>query len=258
MSEFHGRYIWYELMTPDVAGAKTFYGQVVGWTSRDMPMPGMTYTIVEADGQGVGGMMTIPQEVAASGMPPNWTGYVAVDDVDATAAQVKSLGGAVHREPEDIPGIGRFAIIADPAGAALAVMTPAPMDEPRPPSGPRDAGHTGWHELYGGEPDASLAFYSQLFGWRKDDIFDMGEMGPYLLFANQQGQIGGMMRRPAQVPVSAWIYYFNVGDIDEAAGRVTSAGGTIMMGPMEVPGGEWVLQGMDPQGAVFALLGRKA
>lgn len=259
MSDAHGRFIWYELMTPDVAGAKAFYGEVLGWTSREIGMDGMTYTVVETDGVGVGGVYDMIPELAAQGVPPNWTGYVAVDDVDSAAEQVKRLGGAINRPPEDIPGIGRFAIVADPAGAVIAIMTPAPMDQPpSPPAGPRDPGHAGWHELFGGDPDASIAFYGELFGWRKDGVFDMGEMGPYLLFANQAGQIGGMMRRPPQVPAACWVYYFNVGDIDAAAGRVTGAGGAVMTGPMEVPGGEWVLQATDPQGAVFALVGRKS
>ena len=119
MSDSHGRFIWYELMTSDTAGAKAFYGAIMGWDMDEMPMPGMTYTVV-GPGQGMGGIMAIPEQAKAMGVPPNWTGYVAVDDVDASVAQVASLGGAVLVPPTDIPDIGRFAVIADPAGAAIA------------------------------------------------------------------------------------------------------------------------------------------
>lgn len=257
MSDFHGRFIWYELMTSDPAGAKAFYSNVVGWTPQDMPMGDMTYTVLNAGDHGVAGLMQIPQEAAAMGIPPNWTGYVAVDDCDTSAEQAKTLGGSVMRPPMDIPGIGRFAIIADPAGAVIAIMTPTPQDPPRPELPNGTQGSSGWRELYGADPNAGFDFYSQMFGWKKDDAMDMGPMGKYQLFSNQDGQVGGMMRKPENVPMSCWIYYFHAGPIDAAAGRVTSGGGKILMGPMEVPGGDWVLQGTDPQGAVFALIGSK-
>ena len=94
MSDSHGRFIWYELMTPDVAGAKAFYGDVVGWTAQDMPMPDMTYSLLQVDGNGVAGAMPLTPETAAQGVPPNWTAYVAVDDVDEAAAKATSLGRA--------------------------------------------------------------------------------------------------------------------------------------------------------------------
>jgi predicted enzyme related to lactoylglutathione lyase len=253
----HGRFIWYELMTPDVAGARAFYGDVVGWTASQMPGGDMPYWVLEADGYGVGGIMALGEEHKAAGVPPNWTAYVAVDDADAAAAKTVTLGGLVVREPQDIPGVGRFAIIADPAGAVLAVMKPTPPPGGRPEA-PKDAlGHTGWHELYSGPADTTFAFYQALFGWTKDEQHDLGPMGPYQLFSNQDGQVGGMMRKPDNVPAACWLYYVRVGDIDAAAGRVRAGGGQVLNGPMEVPGGDWVLQGADPQGAMFCLMGRK-
>lgn len=258
MSDFHGRFIWYELMTPDVAGAKTFYGDVVGWTAQDMPMPDMTYTVLQVDGEGVGGMMPLSAEVKAQGVPPNWTGYVAVDDVDAAAKQAASLGGSVLRPPQDIPNIGRFAIIADPGGAALAIMTPIPIDPPRPQAARGTPGHASWHELYAADLEKAFAFYAALFGWRKDTDMDMGPMGTYRLFANQDGQAGGMMTKPDNIPVPLWLYYFQVGDIEKAANRVKADGGQVLNGPMEVPTGAWIIQAQDPQGAMVALVGDKA
>lgn len=252
----HGRFIWYELMTPDTAGARAFYGDVAGWSATKMPGD-MEYWILEADGAGVGGVMPLGDEHEAQGVPPNWTGYVAVDDCDAAAAKVKSLGGSVMREPQDIPGIGRFAIVADPSGAVIAIMKPIPPETPPPKSAAGALGHVGWNELYSGPTDATFAFYSAMFGWTKDEAHDMGPMGTYQLFSNQDGQIGGMMQKPDQIPAPCWLYYVRVGDIDAAAARVKAGGGEVMNGPMVVPSGDWIVQGMDPQGAMFCLVGKK-
>lgn len=259
MSENHGRFIWYELITPDVAGAKRFYGDVVGWTFQDMPGSDMTYSVASANGDGLGGLTTIPPEAKAMGAPPSWSGYVCVDDCDATAEKIKARGGQVIRAPDDIPDIGRFAVVADPFGAVFEIMTPLPMDTPRAQIPARGAkGHASWRELYAGDLEKTFAFYSELFGWKKDEAHDMGPMGVYQLFANQDGVVGGMMKKPEGFPTPAWLYYFQVGDIDAAAGRVKAAGGQVMNGPMEVPGGDWVFQAQDPQGAVFALVGTHA
>ena len=256
MSKNHGRFIWYDLITTDPQAAKRYYAQVLGWTYQDMPSgEGRTYSVAQADGLGVGGIMLIPDDAKARGAPVCWTGYVFADDCDATAAKIKARGGAVVRAPEDIPGIGRFAVVSDPHGAVFEIMTPLPMDRPEAPQGA--LGHTGWHELFAGDLEADFGFYAELFGWRKDQPHDMGPMGTYQLFANQDGVIGGMMTKPPGFQGMGWRYYFRVGPIQAAAGRVTSGGGGIVNGPMEVPGGDWVLQATDPQGAEFALVGTK-
>ena len=119
-------------------------------------------------------------------------------------------------------------------------------------------GQTGWHELYAADPATGFAFYADMFGWTKGEAHNMGEMGVYQLFNNQDGQVGGMMRKPPQVPHPAWLYYFRVADIDKAADTVKKDGGQVQMGPMQVPNGEWIVQGTDPQGAVFAVVAKKA
>jgi predicted enzyme related to lactoylglutathione lyase len=258
MSDNHGRYIWYELITTDLDAASRFYEDVVSWTHEDMTDGGMTYRVVKANGDGVGGLMNIPPEAKAIGAPPSWSGYVCVDDCDATAAKIKSLGGQVIRAPADIPDIGRFAVVADPQGAVFEIMTPLPRDPPRPHTPQGTAGHTSWHELYANDLESAFAFYAELFGWRTDQAMDMGPMGTYQLWANQDGVIGGMMTKPPQMPRPAWLYYFQVGDIDAAVGRVQAGGGQVHNGPMEVPGGDWIIQASDPQGAMFALVGKKA
>ncbi len=257
----HGRFIWYELITPDMAGAKRFYGDLLGWTAQDMPpMPGAEpYSVMSADGNGVAGMMNLGEPMKAAGMPPNWTGYVCVDDCDAAAAKVKSLGGSVMREPLDIPGIGRFAIVADPAGAVFAIMKPTPPEGGRPAADMTAHGQCGWHELYGADPDkGGFDFYAQMFGWTKSDAMPMGEMGAYQLFDNQDGQVGGMMRKPDNVPMANWGFYFRVPDIDAAAAKVKAGGGQVLNGPMDVPGDDRVINALDPQGAHISFVARNA
>ncbi len=252
----HGRFIWYELITPDMAGAKRFYGSVVGWNAQDMPaMPGAEpYSVLDYKGDGVAGIMNLGEAMKAEGMPPNWTAYVCVDDCDAAAERAKALGGSVVRPPMDIPGIGRFAIIADPHGAVVAIMTPAPQQAPRRRLMRGELGGTGWHELMAGDVDVDLAFYKGLFGWTETGAHDMGPMGVYHLASTPDGEVIGAMTKPPELPMAFWTLYFEVEDINAAAERVKAAGGSIMMGPMEVPDGSWVLQGADPQGAAFALV----
>ncbi|MBY2912471.1 VOC family protein [Rhizobium leguminosarum] len=255
MSETHGKFIWCELMTPDTSAAAKFYSSVVGWTTSEMKMEGMpTYTIFEANGIGVAGLMEFPAELEGKGIPPNWTGYVDVDDVDQSAKDFAANGGSVRRPPEDIPTIGRFAVVADPHGAVLCIMTPAPMEKPMPELAFDAPGNIGWHELYAGNGEQALAFYSKLFGWTKHSDFDMGPMGVYYLFAHNGRQIGGMMTKPENMPMPFWCYYFIVPTLDAAIERVTSGGGKVVNGPMEVPGGSWIIQATDPQGAFFCLV----
>ena len=123
----HGAFSWHELMTTDPEAAKQFYSQVFGWGIQEYPMGEGTYTVVKIGDEGVGGIMAIPPE--AEGTPPNWGTYITVDNVDATVEKVTELGGKVLSQPQDIPEVGRMAIIQDPQGAVLMVMTYVEMAE---------------------------------------------------------------------------------------------------------------------------------
>ena len=249
-------FVWYELMTSDSAAAESFYRQVVGWTTRDAGMPGMRYTLLSAGGGDVAGLMDLPAEACAAGARPGWLGYVGVDDVDAATARLRQAGGHVHKEPADIPGVGRFAVVADPQGATLALFKGAADMAPTQPAADTP-GRVGWHELHAGEEATAFAFYSTLFGWTQADTMDMGPMGIYRLFAAGSTAIGGMMTRTPEMPVPCWLFYFNVEAIDAAAERVRAQGGRVVNGPMEVPGGSWIVNALDPQGALFALVAPK-
>jgi len=256
MATSGGRFVWYELMTTDLAAARAFYSKVVGWEPKDGQMPGMEYWLFNMGEKQMAGLMALPEEARNMGSPPSWIGYVGVENVDASAEKAKASGGKGYVEPTDIPNVGRFAVLADPTGAVISLFNAAGSDQMSPLS-QEDPGGVGWHELYSGDQNAAWPFYEGLFGWEKKDSMDMGPMGTYLIFGVGDQQIGGMMNKPAEVPMSYWNYYFNVGNIDEAAERVKSAGGTILNGPTDVPGGGWIIQAMDPQGAAFSLFGKR-
>jgi predicted enzyme related to lactoylglutathione lyase len=241
MAQGKGKFVWYELMTTDMKAAG---------------MPGMSYTLLSAGPTMIGGLMTIPEEACRNGAKPSWVGYVGVDDVDGYAARVEAAGGKIHRPGEEIPGIGRFAVVADPHGAAFVLFKGAggEMPAPVPPGTP---GHVGWRELMAGDLASALAFYQQMFGWTKADAIDMGPMGIYQLFATDGEADGGMMTKPPEIPVAHWQYYFNVPAIDAAVDRINAGGGKVVHGPMEVPGGSWIVNAVDPQGVFFALVAPK-
>lgn len=252
---FEGRFSWYELMTTDQDAAEAFYRVVIGWSMADFGQPGMRYTILSAGDRGVGGVMTIPEEARQAGARPGWSGYINVPDTDAMAPRVVEAGGSIHRPPADIPDVGRFAVVADPGGAVFQLFTPLPRPDAPPPAEPTAPGVVSWHELYAanGQEDA-FRFYSGLFGWTTVELMDMGEMGKYRIFAKDGVQLGGMMDKPAQMPVSAWQFYVNVDGIDAAVERINANGGKVLMGPHQVPGGSWIVQAVDPQGVHFALV----
>lgn len=252
-----GMFCWYELTTTDTRAAERFYRDVVGWTARDAGHPDMEYTQFLAGDVPAAGLMALSDEAKARGAKPAWVGSIAVADVDEMADKVVAAGGRLYRAPADIPGIGRFAVAADPQGVTFVLFrdhmggTILPVVTGR--------GSIGWRELVADDGPAAFAFYSGLFGWTKAGEVDMGPMGLYHLFGVAGGaEIGGIMTKPPGVPSAFWTYYLMVDGIAAAMARVTSAEGTITNGPHQVPGGLWMVQGRDPQGATFALLSAQA
>lgn len=255
MSQSAARFVWHELMTSDLPGATAFYTAVLGWSTTVQAMAEGDYTLASAGGTQVAGLMALTPEAVAAGAPAGWMGYVAVADVDAKAAEAQAAGGMLCHPATDIPGVGRFATIADRDGVPLCLFKGSGSDE-APVSDPGAPGNIGWNELYTDDLDAAWAFYAGLLGWVKDEAIDMGPMGVYQLFSPAAGlpPTGGMMKRPAEVPRACWLHYFNVVALDAAIGRVRSAGGQAITEPMQVPGGSWVATCLDPQGAAFALV----
>lgn len=257
-----GGWIWYELMTSDPDAATRFYEAVVGWTVHGMPSPeagGIDYRhIGRSDGGSAGGMLALSKDMTDHGARPCWVGYVHVADVDAEVAKIVADGGKVMMPAMDLP-VGRIAMVTDPQGAPFYVM------QPTPPVGQPDAvsdvfsvdqpQHFRWNELMTSDSDAAVAFYSGHFGWTQQGDMDMGAMGKYRFIQHDGIGIGAIMPKMPQVPVSAWNHYIGVDDIDRAVAAVNAGGGQVVNGPHEIPGGEFALNGMDPQGAMFGLVG---
>jgi len=251
-----GRPLWYELMTTDMKAAEAFYKTVVGWNTSPFEGAGQPYTMFKRSGDAsVGGVMAKPAEVKA---PPFWAMYVGVPKIEDAAATIKRLGGKPHTEIIEIPGVGRMQLMMDPQGAVFYIYEPAGTDQ-RPEAAP-EVGEASWHELTTTDAPAAMRFYQQVFGWQPSEAMDMGEMGKYQMFNRPHGMIGGMMNKPpamASVPPN-WQIYFRVPDVHAAADRIKANGGKILNGPMEVPGGDWTVNAMDPQGAAFGLHSKKA
>jgi predicted enzyme related to lactoylglutathione lyase len=262
MTNPRGSFIWYELLTPNLDGARAFYEAVVGLKIQAEPTPGpMDYRMITTPGGGhVGGAMQLSEQMRAGGARPGWFGYVGVPDVDAAVEQVKTAGGQVHMPPADIPGAGRIAMIADPQGAPLYVMTPTPppgaADADSSVFDPQKPGHVAWNELHARDGGAAFDFYAGQFGWEKSDALDMGPMGTYQMFkvSGTDQAVGGMMTSP-NMPLPIWLYYLNVADIDAALAAANANGATGMFGPSPIPGDMFIIQGIDPQGARFAAVG---
>jgi uncharacterized protein len=252
MTDSHGRFVWYELMTTDLKAAAAFYAKVVGWGMRDASMPGMSYTLLTVGETSVGGLMTLPEDAKRMGAQPRWLGYVAVDDVDAAVARLRQLGGAVHIPPADIPGVGRFAMIADPQTATLALIK---GQDPAPPiEGELEKpGRVGWHELLAVNGENAFPFYGALFAWRKGEP-EIEPTGTYQPFFAGAELTGGMFTKPKFVAIPFWLYYFNVEDMAAAVENVKAGGGKVLEGPVDMPRGSRVARCEDPQGAMFALM----
>jgi uncharacterized protein len=241
--EILGRFVWHELLTTDTAGAAAFYPKVVPWRTAPSNMPG--YTIWMAGQAQVGGLMELPHEGS-----PHWLIYVGTPDVDDSCAQAQTLGARVLKEPADIPNVGRFAVLADPQGAPFALFTPGP-GQPAPIE-PEQGGFS-WHELAPTDVPGALRFYGELFGWRKGPGHDMGPAGVYQIFEHAGRAVGGMCRPGAAHTAPSWLSYVRVADSGRGVSAAKSAGGRLIHGPMEVPGGSWIALLIDPQGSSFAI-----
>jgi predicted enzyme related to lactoylglutathione lyase len=246
-----GRFVWHELMTTDPRAAAGFFTKVAGWKTQQWPQD-PSYTMFVAGKQPMGGVLSLPEDAKAMGAPPTWLTYIGTPNVDETARRIESLGGKILKAPGDIPTIGRFAIVQDPQGAVFAPFTPsgAGRDDAAP-----EIGDFSWHELATTDLRSALSFYKQLFGWDEAGSMDMGPgTGIYQMFGRNGRTLGGIFNKPKEQPgPPAWLPYIRVPESKDAVAKVKKLGGTILNGPMQVPGGDWIAQGLDLQGAMFAV-----
>ncbi|MCI4678253.1 VOC family protein [Rhodoblastus acidophilus] len=250
------KFCWVELLTSDIDAAEAFYDAVFGWTCAAPGHATRDYRMFFHEGAAVAGLMLLPEEAKAQGARPSWFGYVTSPDVDADVAAIVATGGQLFRAPETLEKIGRFAVVGDPQGAPFALWRDLTGIE-APEAPPMTVGHVGWHELFTDDVEKAFAFYSARFGWTKGDALDMGPMGVYQLFATGGAPVGGMMKRTPEMPHPFWNYYFTVAALDATLEKVTTAGGRIAREPTEVPGGAWIAQCFDPQGAFFSIVAAK-
>ena len=256
MTDREGLPIWYELLARDPDTAERFYTRVLGWTAKRPQLAAAPdYRVLAApDGDGVAGLMAVP---SGAPMAPGWLVYLAVDEVDATVERVTAAGGAVTMPATDIPDVGRIALVADPDGTPFYVMRGD--DEGSRAFRSADtatAGHAVWNELTAPDQDAALAFYAGLFGWRHEGAMPMGELGDYKFVHSGTICLGATMNSFAGKG-PGWQFYFMVDDVDSAVERLTGAGGRVIQGPDEIPGGSFSVVAADPEGAAFGFVGER-
>lgn len=252
-----GTPIWFEYLGRDLDAATRFYADVVGWTVADSGMgdaTGMTYLIATApDGDAVAGMMTNPMPDAQ----PTWLVYFGVKDVDAAVESLSAAGARVQLPATTMEGVGRMAMLADPQGAAFYVMRGDSEEDSRAFVDHRHGdvtGHGVWVELAAPDDKAAIAFYTGHLGLVQAGAMPMGPLGDYSFIQAGNTGVGAIMpvvmnARPG------WQPYWGTEDIDAAVDRLKAAGGTLIQGPDEIPGGNFAVVAEDPAGARFGFSG---
>jgi predicted enzyme related to lactoylglutathione lyase len=252
--DYPGCFGWYELMTTDMTAAERFYGNVVGWGLQDASTPDLAYTLFSAGNIPLGGLMDLPEEGRRMGAWPRWMGYVEVNDVEVTADRIKRLGGAVY-VPATNTNIGLISVVTDPQTATFGLVEGLKRGRQQSAESGKP-GRVGWHELRAADWEKAFVFYSEIFGWQKADA-EVSETVTYQLFSAGGLTVGGMFTKRPEEPLPFWLFYFNVEDIDAAVERVKAGDGQVSEGPLELPGGSWIARCVDPQGATFALQGKR-
>ncbi|HWI72513.1 MAG TPA: VOC family protein [Baekduia sp.] len=237
---------WVDLTTPDVDAAAAFYGDVFGWTVREV-MPG-AYAYFERDGDPVAGLAPLGEEQRAAGMPPSWSMYVSVEDADDAVARAESLGGTVAVAPLAIEGAGRMAAVADPGGGVVLLWEPGGFPGAAVVN---EVGAWALDDLQTTDPEGATPFYEALFGWSVSAIPGAGDA--YYSIAHEGRGIGGIMRATRGIQQPYWTVYFGVDDVVTTLDRIASLGGRTLVEPTSVPSGRFAVA-MDPQGAVLCVL----
>jgi predicted enzyme related to lactoylglutathione lyase len=244
---------WTDLASPDLAASEQFYGTLFGWdcSEEDTGDPNNPYVMVRQGGKDVAGMMKLSPEMQAGGMPPVWSTYVTVTDVDAAATKAKELGGAVLSGPMDVMDAGRMAVIADPTGAVFCIWQPRGTIGAQIVNEPVSL---TWNELMSPDVEAAKQFYGGLFGW-KSETMEMGGEGPaYTVWMLGENSIGGAMAPPMEGMPAFWGVYFSVADCDATVAKAQELGANVLNGPMDVPEVGRMAALMDPQGAAFNVI----
>ncbi len=245
-----GMFVWRELMTDDVERARRFYGELFGWTWKGEEMAGgHGYWLASQGGRQICGMMRIP---AGTPMPPAWSSYVLVDDVDAAAKRCAAAGGRVLRPPGDIPDVGRFAVLADPWGAVLQPFR-ATGGESEPPPSPPGVGTFCWETLVTPDPAAAIAFYGKVIG------FGTGRTpnGEGTVLTAGEAMVADVQPARPGGP-SYWATYVAVEGAEKSRDRAAGLGGKVLVPRVDVPKVGIVSVVADPSGAALGLFQAEA
>ncbi len=245
----HGTPTWIDLATTDVSGAESFYGGILGWEADRIPTGDTFYSMQRVRELDVAGIFEQQDDQKASGMPPAWNTYIAVDDVEAATARVKPAGGMVIMEPFDVMDVGRMSVIGDPTGAVVSLW-----QSKGNPRAPLDAEHgaVAWNELTSTDAPKSRAFLTEVLCVTHDSVPGFGD---YTMMMAGGAPVAGIVQRTDEMPETStpWLVYFMVDDCDAAFEQATSSGGTVIVPPMDIPPGRFSIL-KDPQGAAFAVI----
>ena len=247
-----GKFVWHDLMTTDVEKALAYYADLLGWTYREVQMGEWTYRMIQVAGEDQGGFAPLDP---ADGHPSHWISYVTVEDVDAAVARAIELGGQAPVPGTDIPGVGRFAVIVDPKGAAISPYHPlTPAGEGY--QGPARPGTFCWHELLAADAAAEGAFFAEVFDWTVAEL-PVAATGTYFIFRRKDRGVdaGGMLPKPEGVEGrSVWLPYIAVENVDAIAARIPELGGKVWREPSDIPNVGRFSVTADPTGALIAFL----
>ena len=240
-----GRFVWRERVTTDGKRARAFYSELLGWTWDEMRSIDGPYFLAHVERTPVGGLWQPPAGVT---MPVAWNSYLSVDDVDRTTTRAREMGWKVFRPPTDIPGIGRFSVLGDFAGAGVLPyrnLTEDPVPGPVPP------GAFCWETLVTSDVPRALREYGTLFGWRKQ-VSPNGEVPIFAVDDTLDGQVGDIQQAAGGTP-PRWIPYVRVLDARRTASRVTELGGRVVVPGIDIPEVGTIAFLVDPGGAELGL-----
>lgn len=240
---------WVDLYTSDTDRARSFYGELFGWTSEQADEEFGGYINFSKDGQMIAGGMA---NDGSSGMPDVWSVYLATDDAEATVAAATSNGGQVIVPAMPVGDLGSMAVVLDAGGAAIGAWQPG-LHKGFQVAG--EAGTPNWFELHTNNYDAAVQFYRDVFGWDTHVMSDESDFR-YTTLGEGDEQAAGIMDAAAFLPAgvpSNWQIYFGVTDTDAALARIVELGGTVVQPAEDSPYGR-LAQAADPMGALFKLV----
>lgn len=235
------RFCWFDYLG-DAAKAQGFFGELFGWTKKDVPIGnGQTYTMIALGDETIGGY--------GVGAGKGWLSHLLVDDVKAAAAKVKSLGGSIKVEPMPM-GPGTYAVAVDPLGAPFALWQPG---KPEEGTFSRAVGAFCWNELMTSDDQKSVDFYSKLAGFT-DAPMDMGPMGTYHVMKSSGADRGGVMKAQHPGTPTMWLPYVHVKNADDTVAKAKQLGANVVMGPETIDKVGRLAVFADPQGAMMGIL----